>query len=77
VQIGGRVTITVSIGQTPASTPAQVRAAGEDERLRSARESIEGDPAVREVQSTFDAVLEADSIRPIDNDQHGHGRGSV
>ena len=77
VQIGGRVTITVSIGQTPTSTPAQVRAAGEDERLRSARESIEGDPAVREVQSTFDAVVEADSIRPIDNDQHGHGRGSV
>ena len=77
VQLGGRVALTVSVGQTPRSTPAQVRAAGEDERLRSAREAIEGDPAVREVQSTFDAVLEADSIRPIDNDQHGQGRGSV
>ena len=76
-QLGGRIALAISVGKTPKPTPAQLRAAGEDERMRSAREAIERDPAVREVQSTFDAVLEADSIRPLDNDQHGHGRGSV
>jgi len=76
-QLGGRMVVGITVGETPGSTPAQGRAAGEDERMRSAREAIESDPAVKEVQSAFDAVLEADSIQPRDTDQHGHGRGSV
>ena len=45
--------------------------------MRSAREEIEGDPAVKEVQSEFDAVLEVDSIQPLDNDHQEREGGSV
>jgi DNA polymerase-3 subunit gamma/tau len=76
-QLSGKVLVAITVGETPRETPAQIRAAGEDERMRSAREAIEGDPAVKEVQSEFDAVLEVDSIQPLDNDQQGREGGSV
>jgi len=76
-QLGEHVVLGITVGETPGATPAQIRAAGEDERMRSAREAIERDPAVKEVQSAFDAVLEADSIQPRNDEQHGHGRGRV
>jgi hypothetical protein len=34
--------------------------------MRSARESVETDSNVKAMQSAFDAVVEADSIRPVD-----------
>lgn len=36
--------------------------------MRSAREDIEGDPKVQEVQKEFDAILEVDSIQ-LNNDE--------
>ncbi len=75
-QLGEHVSVSITVGEVPGRTPAQVRAAGEDERMRSAREAIEQDPAVREVQAAFDAVVEADSIQPRDDIQ-GQERGSV
>ena len=78
-RLGDAVTLTISVGELPGATPAQIRAAGEDERMRSAREAIERDPAVKEVQAAFDAVLEADSIQPRDDyqdDHRGRERGS-
>ena len=76
-QLRARVRVDVTVGKTPSPTPAQLRAAGEDERMRAAREAIERDPAIKEVQAAFDAVLEADSIQPQAGQEQGHGRGSV
>ena len=76
-QLGRKVLVAITVSKTPGETPADIRAAGEDERMRSAREEIEGDPAVKEVQSEFDAVLEVDSIQPMDNDHQEREGGSV
>ena len=63
------VTVTIAVGEPAGATPAQIRAAGESERMRNARASLESDPAVKEVQAVFDAVLEVDSISPLDSGQ--------
>ena len=63
------VSLTITVGEPPVATPAQIRAEGESERMRSARASIENDPTVKEVQAVFDAVLDVDSIRPS---EEGH-----
>ena len=47
-------------------TPASRRLAQEDERMKAARTAIEDDPNVRALQDTFDAVVEADTVRPVD-----------
>tara|TARA_B100000029_G_scaffold500132_1_gene571407 strand:+ start:5473 stop:7110 length:1638 start_codon:yes stop_codon:yes gene_type:complete len=65
---GKKVVVLIEISKTLEGTPAQVRSAGEDERMRSAREDIEGDPKVQEVQKEFDAILEVDSIQ-LNNDE--------
>ena len=76
-QLGGKVLVDITVSKTSRDTPAQIRAAGEDERMRSAREAIEKDPAIKEVQSEFDAVLEVDSIQPLDKDQQEREGGSI
>ena len=63
------VTVTIAVGEPAGATPARIRAAGESERMRNARASLESDPAVKEVQAVFDAVLEVDSISPLDSGQ--------
>ena len=63
------VAVTITVGKPPGATPAQIRAAGESERMRDARASLERDPAVKQVQAEFDAVLEVDSISPLDSGQ--------
>ena len=68
-QFSGRVTVAIEIGEPPRATPAQVRAKGESERMRKARASIEGDPVVKSLQANFDAVLEVDSIQPLETEQ--------
>lgn len=45
-------------------TPADIRLANENERMRATREAIEKDPNVRALQEQLGATLEADSIRP-------------
>ena len=47
-------------------TPAEQRKASETQRMRKAREAIERDPAVKGFQDAFDAVVEADTIEPIE-----------
>ncbi len=63
------VAVKIAVGEPPGATPAQIRAAGESERKRHARASLESDPAVKQVQAVFDAVLEVDTINPLDNSQ--------
>ena len=65
----GRVSVAIEVGKPPHATPAQVRAKGESERMRKARASIEGDPVVKSLQTEFDAVLEVDSIQPLESER--------
>jgi len=65
--LGRELKITITPGKPEHPTPAEERIAGENERMRAAREAIETDPTIKAVQSAFDAVLEADSIQPTDN----------
>jgi DNA polymerase-3 subunit gamma/tau len=67
--LGRAVTLRVTVGETTEPTPADLRAAREDERMREARAAIEQDPNVRALQDAFDAVVEADTIQPIDRNQ--------
>jgi DNA polymerase-3 subunit gamma/tau len=62
-QHGRDLRLTITVGTPVRPTPADIRKANEDERMREAREAIEGDPNVKAVQAAFDATLEADSIR--------------
>ncbi|HEX5420389.1 MAG TPA: DNA polymerase III subunit gamma/tau [Gammaproteobacteria bacterium] len=66
LHFGRAVTVNISPGQPSRPTPAERRRANEDERMRRAREAMEQDPNVRAVQEAFGAVLEPDSIRPMD-----------
>ncbi len=68
-QFSGRVAVAIEVGEPPGATPAQIRAKGESERMRRARASIEGDPVVKSLQASFDAVLEVDSIQPLETEQ--------
>jgi DNA polymerase-3 subunit gamma/tau len=64
--LGRDLSLRISIGQPPRATPAEVRRANEDERMRQTREAIEQDPNIQAVQAAFDAVLEPDSIQPAE-----------
>ena len=63
-QYGRDVRLTITAGKPARPTPAEVRKTNENQRMREAREAIEGDPTVKTVQAAFEATLEADSIRP-------------
>jgi DNA polymerase-3 subunit gamma/tau len=64
--LGRSLKVTITPGTPPELTPADQRKANETQRMRQAREAIEGDPAVKGFQDAFDAVVEADSIEPIE-----------
>ena len=68
-RLSDRVKVRIEVGEPPGATPAQIRAEGESERMRKARASVERDPVVKEIQAEFDAVLELDSIRPVEGTQ--------
>jgi DNA polymerase III tau subunit V interacting with alpha len=63
--LGRRIEIVIELGVPETATPAELRRAGESERMRRAREAIEQDPNIKAVQAAFDAIVEADSIQPI------------
>ena len=64
--LGRRLRLEIASGAPPVATPAEIREAGEDQRMREARESIEQDPNVKAVQTAFDAVVETDTIQPME-----------
>ena len=64
--LGRDISVKVTVGDPPRATPAEVRRANEDERMRKTREAIEQDPNIQAVQAAFDAVLEPDSIQPVE-----------
>ena len=62
-QHGRDLRLTITAGKPARQTPAEVRKVNENQRMREAREAIEGDPTVKTVQAAFEATVEADSIR--------------
>ena len=63
-QLGPELRLNIVTGTPSRPTPADIRLANENERMRAAREAIESDPNVRALQEQLGAMLEADSIRP-------------
>lgn len=64
--LGRKLRLEIGAGSPPVATPAQLRKTGEDQRMGKAREAIEQDPNIQAVQAAFDAVLETDSIQPVE-----------
>ena len=64
--LGRDLVLKITVGDPPRATPAELRRANEDERMRQTREAIEQDPNIQAVQQAFDAVLEPDSIQPAE-----------
>jgi DNA polymerase-3 subunit gamma/tau len=62
--VGSQVKVRITVGEPERATPAQIREESESARVREAREAIENDPTVRELQAAFDAVLEPESVQP-------------
>jgi DNA polymerase-3 subunit gamma/tau len=62
--LGRDVKLAIVPGTPARPTPAELRKASENERMRDAREAMESDATVKALQAQFDATLEADSIRP-------------
>jgi DNA polymerase-3 subunit gamma/tau len=62
--LGQELRLSIVTGTPSRPTPADIRLANENERMRAAREAIENDPNVRALQEQLGATLEADSIRP-------------
>jgi DNA polymerase-3 subunit gamma/tau len=66
--LGRPITLSIVTGKPPRPTPAELRLANENERMRKAREAMEQDPNVKAAQEAFGAVLEADTIQPRNGD---------
>ena len=63
-RLDGKLVISIEIGNPEVDTPAEIRMAGENKLMREAREAIVADPAVKEAQKAFDAIVEAESVQP-------------
>ena len=61
------VRLHIIVGVPPLETPAACRERLRLERLAHARQLIENDTNVRLLQEAFGAVLDTDSIKPLDN----------
>lgn len=56
--------VKIDIGHVDTETPAQKESRRQEERMGSARATMQGDPNVQAIQEMFDATLDGDSIRP-------------
>jgi DNA polymerase-3 subunit gamma/tau len=64
---GEPVQVAIDTGTPAAETPAAYRERQRQLRLATARQTIADDPNVRLLQDVFGAVLEENSIEPLDN----------
>ena len=64
--LGGAVKLRVIAGQVTVDTPAVEKRKTADERREAAMLAIENDPNVMALRETFDAVIDQDSIQPMD-----------
>ena len=61
--LGQDISVGITMGETGGITPAKARETSESERMRIARDTIQGDSNVEAIKVAFDAVLEVDSIQ--------------
>ncbi|MDO6461145.1 DNA polymerase III subunit gamma/tau [Granulosicoccaceae sp. 1_MG-2023] len=66
---GCAVALDITVAQGPLDTPYRAAQAAEQARLAEARQSIEQDPVVQRLCRDLDAVVQANSIRPVGDAQ--------
>lgn len=60
------LSLDIEICEPTGETPASLQARKEQARLTAARESIDQDPGVSALKDMFDASVDPDSVRPVD-----------
>ena len=63
---GVQVSVEISFGKTQKETPRAANIRAKEERLAAAIEVLNQDPDLQEFKQTFDANLDAKTVRPID-----------
>jgi len=66
VYTGTDVTITIETVETELNTPAKVEQQKKDDALNAARAAIDDDPMVKQLLSSIDGVVDANSVQPIE-----------
>ncbi|MEM9601849.1 MAG: DNA polymerase III subunit gamma/tau [Pseudomonadota bacterium] len=66
---GQAVFIQLELGESEVASPARQLADDADARQRQAEAAIYNDPVVQQLQNRFDAEVQPDSIRPLDERQ--------
>jgi DNA polymerase-3 subunit gamma/tau len=64
---GTEISLRISLAEPQVDTPARQVARQEQERMQQARESLEADPNIQALKSTFGAVIQEETIRPLDD----------
>jgi DNA polymerase-3 subunit gamma/tau len=63
--VGRPVRLEFELSQDPVDTPAREAERRQRDRLEQARESLENDPTVRALRDRFGAVIQPESIKPV------------
>ena len=63
---GEEIKLEISTVAAAADTPARQQRAAADDRLQSARSSIDADPNIRAMREVFGATVQPDSVRPVE-----------
>jgi DNA polymerase-3 subunit gamma/tau len=63
---GEELAVDIRVAQAPPETPHERENRMADQRIVSARKSLESDPNVQALKKMFGAELKADSIEPLD-----------
>ena len=65
--LGREVRLEIDTGEPATETPARQQARQAEQRQQAAESSIAADENVRALQDTFNARVQPDSIRPLDD----------
>jgi len=63
---GEPIRLEITAAEAPQETPARLQKLAADDRLQTARQSIETDPNIRAMRDIFGATVQPDSVRPAD-----------
>ena len=65
--LGRAIKLSVTLGAAASASPAQQHQRDAESRQREAEQAIYNDPVVQQLQNRFDAEVQPDSIRPLDD----------
>lgn len=68
---GQQINLSVQLGEAAEASPARRSEMDAEARQRQAEQAIYNDPVVQQLQNRFDAEVQADSIRPLDEQSGG------